>query len=265
MNLVTQPIANDAAMGIFASLDPKTVAILLDVDGTMIEIGPSPFEVTVSEGLRQSLKSLFDFTGGALALVSGRPIRDLDMLFAPLKLPSVGGHGAEMRAAGAAVTVRVQALPEALRRQLVADLRYGIEVEDKGYSLALHYRKVPQHQDWLLRHVVACCRAFPDEAIEVLPGKSMFEVKRPAVNKGESVRRLMKLTPFAGRVPVFIGDDVTDESVFAVLPDLGGKGFSVTRKFDGVAGIFDSPEQVRHALARLAERGVAANAQAQPS
>jgi trehalose 6-phosphate phosphatase len=265
MNLVTQPIANDAAMGIFASLDPKTIAILLDVDGTMIEIGPSPFEVTVSANLRQSLKSLFDLTDGALALVSGRPIRDLDMLFAPLKLPSVGGHGAEMRAAGAAVTARVQALPDALRRQLVADLRYGIEVEDKGYSLALHYRKVPQHQDWLLRHVAACCREFPDEAIEVLPGKAMFEVKRPAVNKGESVRRLMKLAPFAGRVPVFIGDDVTDESVFAVLPDLGGKGFSVTRKFDGVAGIFDSPEQVRYALARLAERGVAANAQAQPS
>jgi trehalose 6-phosphate phosphatase len=269
MNLVTQPIANDAAMGIFASLDLKTIAILLDVDGTMIEIGPSPFEVTVSDGLRQSLKSLFDLTDGALALVSGRPIRDLDMLFAPLKLPSVGGHGAEMRASGAAaavpVQVLVQVLPDALRRQLMADLRYGIEVEDKGYSLALHYRKVPQHQDWLIRHVAACCREFPDEAIEVLPGKAMFEVKRPAVNKGESVRRLMKLAPFAGRVPVFIGDDVTDESVFAVLPDLGGKGFSVTRKFDGLAGIFDSPEQVRRALARLAERSVAAKAQAQPS
>ena len=88
----------------------------------------------------------------------------------------------------------------------------------------------------------------------MLPGKSMFEVKRTA-DKGESVRQLMKLAPFAGRVPVFIGDDVTDESVFEVLPDLGGKGFSVTRKFPGLAGVFDSPEQVRSALQRLAANG----------
>ena len=90
----------------------------------------------------------------------------------------------------------------------------------------------------------------------MLPGKSMFEVKRPAVNKGESVRQLMRLAPFAGRVPVFIGDDVTDESVFEVLPDLGGKGFAVSRQFPGLNGIFESPAQVRRALQQLAAGGV---------
>ncbi len=241
-------------MGIFAGLDPKTIAILLDVDGTMIEIGPSPFEVHVSDGLRASLSQLYKLTGGALALVSGRPIRDLDTLFAPLKLPAVGGHGAEMRVSGEKVVSSVQLLPADLRRQLAnaALLDAGIEVEDKGYSLALHYRKAPQHQEWLLRQIAADCKAFPGEATEVMPGKAMFEVKRPAVNKGESVRQLMKRRPFAGRVPVFIGDDVTDESVFEVLPDMGGKGFSVTRQFPGLTGIFDSPEQVRGALQRLA-------------
>src|SRR5476651_2302714 len=110
--MVTQPIANETAMGIFAGLDPKTIAILLDVDGTMIEIGPSPSDVHISEGLRQSLKRLFDLTGGALALVSGRPIRDLDVLFAPLKLPAIGGHGAEMRGRGDKVITSVQSLPQ---------------------------------------------------------------------------------------------------------------------------------------------------------
>ncbi len=198
-----------------------------------------------SDGLRASLKQLYARTDGALALVSGRPIRDLDMLFAPLKLPCVGGHGAEMRLAGEEVVSGVKRFPASMRRQLAqaAKLDPGIEVEDKGYSLALHYRKAPQHQEWLLRQIAACCKAFPDEPCEVLTGKAMFEVKRPAVNKGESVRQLMKHSPFAGRMPVFIGDDVTDESVFSVLPEMDGKGFSVTRKFDGLAGIFDSPSR----------------------
>ena len=267
MNTVTQPIANDAAMGIFASLDPMKVAILLDVDGTMIEIGPSPFEVYVSDGLKASLTHLYTLTDGALALVSGRPIRDLDMLFKPLKLPSVGGHGAEMRLTGEEVLSGIKRFPASMRRQLAqaAKIDPGIVVEDKGYSLALHYRKAPQHQEWLLRQIATCCKEFADEPSEVLTGKAMFEVKRPAVNKGESVRELMKLPPFAGRMPVFIGDDVTDESVFQVLPEMGGKGFSVTRKFDGLAGIFDSPAQVRRALYALADRGMNGSPQARPS
>ena len=91
----------------------------------------------------------------------------------------------------------------------------------------------------------------------MLPGKAMFEVKRPNVSKGDGVRELMTHPPFAGRMPVFIGDDVTDESVFAVLPELGGKGFSVGRHFAGLAGIFDSPKEVRRALQRLAANGQA--------
>ncbi|HEY1311870.1 MAG TPA: trehalose-phosphatase, partial [Pseudolabrys sp.] len=146
-------------------------------------------------------------------------------------------------------------LSEDLRGRLAkaALLDAGIEVEDKGYSLALHYRKAPQHQESLLRQIAADCKAFPAEMTEVLPGKSMFEVKRPAVNKGESVRQLMKLAPFAARMPVFIGDDVTDESVFRIMPDLGGKGFSVTRQFQGLTGIFSSPAEVRRALRLLAD------------
>ncbi|MGA8957689.1 MAG: trehalose-phosphatase, partial [Pseudolabrys sp.] len=91
---MVQTIANDPVMDVFAKLDLRTVALLLDVDGTIIDIGPSPTEVQVSETLLASLKHLFDLTGGAVALVSGRPVGDLDRLFAPLRLPAIGGHGA---------------------------------------------------------------------------------------------------------------------------------------------------------------------------
>jgi trehalose 6-phosphate phosphatase len=255
--MVTQPIANDATTDIFADLDAKSIALLLDADGTMIDIGPSPHEVHVSDDLRDSLARLLRLTGGALALVSGRPIGDLDALFAPLKLPAIGGHGAEMRVRGAEIRRWATPLPGDLRRKLAeaASLDSGVVVEDKGYSLALHYRLAPRQAERLRKHIAASRAAFPGEATELLLGKAMFEVKRPGINKGGGVRELMRQAPFAGRVPIFIGDDVTDESVFAVLPELRGKGFSVGRYFEGQAGVFDSPDQVRRALRDLAANG----------
>ena len=256
-----QTIANDPVMDIFASLDLKTVALLLDVDGTIVDIGPSPTEVQVSGTLLESLRRLFDLTGGAVALVSGRPISDLDRLFAPLRLPAVGGHGAEMRVRDNEVFYWTKPLPQDFRQLLANAERIGpgVIVEDKGYSIALHYRKAPQHAESLRRHVAASRSAFPAEPTELLLGKAMFEVKRPGINKGNSIRKLMAHPPFAGRMPVFIGDDITDESVFAVLPDIGGKGFSVSRHFPGLTGIFKDPAQVRSALQSLA-----ANRQARP-
>jgi trehalose 6-phosphate phosphatase len=248
----TELVANDAAVKLFARVDPKNTALLLDIDGTLIELGPTPFEVDVPDELLTTLSQLVDITNGAVALVSGRPIRDIDLLFSPLRLPAIGGHGAELRVRTSIHNI-APALSQEFREQLAAAtvLRPGIFVEDKGYSVAMHYRRVPQHEAWLMRHIAQTCRAFADERTEVLPGKSMFEVKRPAVNKGEAVRHLMRLAPFAGRKPVFIGDDVTDESVFEVMPDLGGRGFSVSRDVEGLSGIFRSPSQVRKALKRL--------------
>lgn len=246
--------ANSSALHIFGTLDPHSIALLLDVDGTLIDIGPSPFEVEVSGTLKASLARLAELTGGALALVSGRPIRDLDLLFAPLKLPAIGGHGAEMRAGEGATITRIDDLPEAMRRDLTgaATPGSGVEFEDKGYSVALHFRKAPEQEQRLREHVALSRAAYPAEHTEVLPGKAMFEVKRPHVNKGDGVRALMKHAPFAGRMPVFIGDDVTDDAAFAALPELGGKGFSVSRNFAGLTGIFSSPAEVRGALSRLA-------------
>jgi trehalose 6-phosphate phosphatase len=246
--------AGQDAVDDFAALDLASTALLLDVDGTLIDIGPSPFEVQVPEALCRSLERLHERTSGALALVSGRPIRDIDKLFAPLRLPAIGGHGAEMRLAGGHITIRAKALPEQLRKRLMlaATSGSGVMIEDKGYSFALHYRQTPQ-QEPRLRALVDRTRAeFPDEALEVLLGKAMFEIKRSGISKGDAVRELMAQPPFAGRMPVFIGDDVTDESVFAVLPSMRGKGYSVGRNFAGLAGIFVTPAQVREALGLLA-------------
>jgi trehalose 6-phosphate phosphatase len=254
--MVTQPIAGDATPDLFSDLDAKSTALLLDVDGTIIDIGPTPNAVHVSDALCDSLERLLAETGGALALVSGRPIRDLDRLFAPLVLPAIGGHGAEMRVRGK-IEQTARQLPAGLREWLAsaATTGSGIVAEDKDYSFALHFRGAPQQEDRLRQLIDEGCRNFPAEPIEVLMGKAMIEVKRPGISKGVAVRALLTHAPFSGRMPVFIGDDVTDESVFAILPELGGRGYSVSRRFDGVAGVFESPMQVRHALQRLAAKG----------
>jgi trehalose 6-phosphate phosphatase len=252
--VTAQALGNHAAIADFAALDPKRIALLLDFDGTLVDIAPTPDAVHVPQALCDALARLLQRTGGALALVSGRPIADLDRRFSPLKLPIVGGHGAEMRLREGATIGAVESLPNALRVQLAegSNLDPGILVEDKGYSLALHYRQAPQSEAALRRHIERVLAGFPGERVEVLPGKALFEVKRPGVSKGVSVERLLMHAPFAGRMPVFVGDDVTDESVFALLPALGGRGYSVGRPFAGVSGIFDSPEDVRIALQRLA-------------
>lgn len=246
--------ADNAAIAMFSRLDTKTIALLLDVDGTIIDIASTPHDVHVPLSLCRTLERLFRRMGGALALVSGRPVADLDRLFSPLKLPSIGGHGAETRLADEHFSAAP--LPAPLRQRLAAAEKIGpgIVVENKIYSLALHYRNAPEREDQLRRYIAEARAAFPDEATEVLPGKAVFEVKRPGISKGEAVRALTQHAPFRGRQPIFIGDDVTDESVFAILPELGGTGFSVQREFDHISGIFHSPEQVRLALEALAGR-----------
>lgn len=260
MTIMSPQIMKDAAIEMFISLDPGSVALLFDVDGTLVEIGPSPFEVHVPEDLLGSLRRLSELTGGALALVSGRPIADLDYLFAPLKLPAVGGHGAELRLRADEAWPKPRRLSAQFRLRLAEAAKYdpGILVEDKGYSLALHYRKAPHCAERLRKHIAACRAAFAAEPTELLLGKALFEVKLPGINKGDAVRDLMTHAPFAGRTPVFVGDDITDEAVFKAMPSLGGKSFSVTRHFPGLCGIFESPRQVVRALQQLA-------GQAQPS
>src|SRR5438132_13066956 len=228
-------------------------AILLDIDGTLLDLMPTPREVWVPPGLSKTLNRLLARTSGALALVSGRSLNDIDLIFAPEEFPAVGGHGAEMRVGAEAVVTNAPPMDKELKRRLaaIAKLSPGILLEDKGYSLALHYRLAP-HAEKAIYEAVSLIRSdLPNAPIEVLPGKCVCEIKHSGFTKATGVRELMTHEPFKGRRPIFIGDDVTDEAVFGIMPDLGGLAFSVGRRAKGVAGHFDAPDDVRQFLAHL--------------
>ena len=232
-------------------------AVLLDIDGTLLDLAPTPREVWVPPGLTATLNRLIEKTSGALALVSGRSLNDIDLIFAPEQYPAVGGHGAEMRLSADSEAVATHAPPmdKELKRRLaaVAKLSPGILLEDKGYSLALHYRLAP-HAEQAIYAAVSLIRAeLPDAPIEVMPGKCVCEIKPSGFNKASGVVELMSHEPFRGRRPIFIGDDVTDERVFAIMPGFGGLAFSVGRRAQGVVDHFDEPRDVREWLARLAD------------
>jgi trehalose 6-phosphate phosphatase len=242
-----------------SSLVPRLseTAILLDIDGTLLDLMPTPREVWVPPGLAVTLNGLVAATSGALALVSGRSLNDIDLIFAPDRFSAVGGHGAEMRlnVEDDASAPLAPALDKELKRRLAAIARIsaGILLEDKGYSLALHYRLAP-HAKAAIEAAIALIRAdMPDAPVEVLPGKCVFEIKPAGFTKANGVRALMQHAPFAGRRPLFIGDDVTDESVFALMPEMQGLAFSVGHRAEGVNGHFDTPQDVRAFLAQLVD------------
>ncbi len=204
-------------------------ALFLDVDGTLLPIVARPGDVKVPGPLLTLLGDLHDCLGGALALVSGRAIADLDRLFSPLKLPCAGVHGLERRNTGdRLLTAAAASELEPLRTRLAAYVSAvpGLLLEDKGRSLAVHYRQAPGEgsalEDFLARVLADC-----DASIELTHGKMVFEVKPRGFDKGTAIQAFMSEAPFRGRRPAFLGDDVTDEDGFAVVNDLGGLSIKV--------------------------------------
>ena len=235
-------------------IDIAEVAILLDVDGTILDIAATPQSVVVPASLVRTLGELHARTDGALALISGRLIENLDDLFVPLKLPCVGGHGVESRIAGNAPVQKGHAgLSPILKEQVTAAVTIDprIIVEDKGSSLAVHYRSAPELGPLIKNKMAAILDRTTAEKLEILCGKAVIELRPPSFNKGTAGCELLQSPPFAQRIPLFVGDDVTDESVFAVLPALGGFGYSVGREVAGVEGTFDGPQDVHDWLTGL--------------
>src|ERR1700716_1987316 len=159
--------------------DLTEVAVLLDVDGTILDLAPTPREVFVPHALRDTLARLQDRTGGAVAFVSGRPVSELDLIFSPLQLPAIGGHGAELRtAAGTAPQApRLPPLDSSGKRKAaaIAEAGPGIVLEDKGYSLALHYRLAPDKERAVREGAARVCAGLQSTSIELLPGKLVVE------------------------------------------------------------------------------------------
>jgi trehalose 6-phosphate phosphatase len=233
----------------------KETALFLDVDGSLLDIAPTPQSVAVPEGLHRALRRLHAALGGALALVSGRSIADLDRLFAPLRLPAAGQHGTELRrgdGAPCAVVERLACLtPIADRLRAFAAARPGLLVEDKGLSTALHFRLAPQHGNDVHRLATGIAAEYRDE-IELLDLRMAVELKPRGASKRSAVEWFMREPPFLGRIPVFIGDDRTDEDGFAAVLNLSGSAVRVGLDGDSVAGTrIAAPRDVRRWLASV--------------
>lgn len=207
------------------SMRATEIALFLDVDGTLIEIEHEPGAVHVPQHLCRILAELHLATDGALALVSGRSLRQLDRLFSPLRLSAAGLHGLERRNMRSEV-IRAKpdpALFDRARRLLgafAAD-QPGVLLEDKDLTLALHYRNAPDQRE-AAREVVQAALDESGGALALLDGKMVFELKPQGCDKGIAIAAFMGEPPFRGRRPVFAGDDVTDEAGFSAINQLGG-------------------------------------------
>jgi trehalose 6-phosphate phosphatase len=241
-----------------ADVDLSSTALLLDVDGTLLDIAPTPDAVVVPPKLRQILGDLIERSGGSVALVSGRAIHTLDRLFSPLVAPAIGGHGAEMRLSPGASIVEKSpiVLPRSLREWLheLAATDARLILEDKSHSMAVHYRLAPEHETFLKNAVNEIVASEPAGSVELLFGKYVIDIKPKQFSKGLAVCELMCHQPFADRTPLFIGDDTTDESVFAILPGLNGTGYSVGKPVAGTHGTFGTSQDVRAWLTEIWRR-----------
>jgi trehalose 6-phosphate phosphatase len=199
------------------------LAVFLDVDGTLLELAPTPDAVRVEPELLGTLESLRQASGGALALLSGRRLHDLDRIFWPLRLPAAGIHGLERRRADGSIEV-MEADAIAELRQPLADFAArgpGLRLEDKGLALALHYRGAP-HREAEAREFARALAARSSATLRLLEGKMVVEFHARHADKGRAVEAFMAEKPFHGRRPFFAGDDVTDEDGFRAVRRLGG-------------------------------------------
>jgi trehalose 6-phosphate phosphatase len=212
------------------ALDPGSWALFLDVDGTLLGFQGRPEDVHLHDGLRNVLEALDAGLGHALALVSGRTLADLDRIQAPLKLPAAGLHGLERRDADGTVDHGVEGVALDHLRVGLNDLvahHEALWLEDKGRALAVHYRADPQLRQTVLDYVKSLCAREAADTLTVLDGKMVCEVKPRHADKGSAIRSFMARPPFAGRLPVFLGDDVTDEDGFRAVNVLGGLSIRV--------------------------------------
>jgi trehalose 6-phosphate phosphatase len=223
------------------------------VDGTILDIAPTPEAVRVPATLVSTLGRLQRQTAGAVALVSGREIATLDRLFAPLVLAAIGCHGAEWRpGSDRPIGVRRSPLTGEIRRmsrEIVVD-QPRIRIEDKGYTIAFHYRGAPERKALLEERLRRLVASSPE--LDLLYGKSVIELKARDFDKGEAISELMQCSTFAHRRAVFLGDDTTDQDAFAVVRELGGIGISVGRWFPDAELMLPNPRAARLWLARLA-------------
>jgi trehalose 6-phosphate phosphatase len=206
---------------------PGGAALFLDFDGTLAPIAPRPQDVQLPSWVVPTLQRLRRVLGGALVVVSGRPLADLDLFLAPLRLPAAGVHGVERRLADGRIRVHSGAPPVAVveAAQGLVAAHPGLLVENKPGGLALHYRLSPELEALCVQTIEAALAGCPDW--QALRGKCVVEVKQRRVSKGAVVRAFLAEPAFAGHLPVFVGDDATDEDGIREVQAAGGFGVKV--------------------------------------
>ncbi len=240
------------------TLPPLTAncALFLDIDGTLLDLAATPDAVRVDADIVALLPALAAGLGGAVALITGRAIADADRLFRGITLPIAGQHGCERRAADGTVHVHAPAPGgiEQLRAAIgeLARQHEGLLLEDKGSTLALHYRSAPQLAGHLHRAVRAqlATAIAAGASLQLQSGKGIVEIRPDGRDKGTAVSEYMTEHPFAGRVPVFVGDDRTDEYGFEAVARAGGWGVKVGRGSTLAAYRLPDVAAVRRWLAR---------------
>jgi len=225
----------------------REAALLIDVDGTLLEIAPRPELVEVPPELPDLLQRLAGERDGALALISGRPIADLDRLFRPWQGAAAGLHGIERRrpdgswseTGGSAADRAAAAALDRLRPQLqaLAEQERGVWLEDKGRTLALHYRAAPEAGAAIGAAAERLLRGAGD-ALRLIPGKMVVEFQPRHHSKGGAIAAFMAEPPFYGRVPIFLGDDTTDEAGFAEVNRRGGISIRVGPPSAATAAVY---------------------------
>jgi trehalose 6-phosphate phosphatase len=256
---LSAPPRVDATRGNVPALGDGPVALFLDVDGTLLDLAERPDEVVTPAVLVATLARAERKLDGALALISGRAIDDLDRLFAPLSLRASGVHGAEIRfnpGESATPTPSATELPQSLSKALRAAVEAfpGAFVETKRFSIAVHYRLAPTVERPLREAVMQVVES-AGAAVEVMDAHYAIELKTPGFDKGGAIAAFLATPAFHGRTPVFVGDDATDERGFAVVAARGGCAYSVGRRLPGAIGAFSDPSAVRDWLAEFAYRG----------
>ncbi|AEK61313.1 Trehalose-6-phosphate phosphatase [Collimonas fungivorans Ter331] len=231
-------------------------ALFLDFDNTLVDFAPLPESVVLPPDLITTLQRLQHAANGALAIVSGRPLKQIDHFLSPLRLPVAGVHGAERRSADGRMTQL--AVPD-IERLLVClqplTLQHaGLLLEVKRGALALHYRRAP-HLEQICVQAMSEALAH-EQGFSLLRGNMVVEAKAADADKGKAIAAFMEEAPFAGRRPLFIGDDITDEVGFAWVQSetAGGLGIKVGLGPSLARARIASPAAVRSMLAQVLER-----------
>jgi trehalose 6-phosphate phosphatase len=223
-------------------------ALFLDLDGTLLDIAPTPNGVVVPHDLISDLQGAARALNGAVAIVSGRALADIDRLLNPLQLAAGSEHGVVVRLPDGTEEGVGQPVPVSWTQALVElqEAYPGVAIEVKPHNVVAHFRNAPDREADVMRVAQDLIARDPQD-FELIEAKMAVEIRPRAITKARPVERLMSMSPFRGRLPVFVGDDVTDEDGFKAARAHGGLGLHVATEFDG------QPQNVRDWLKRVAD------------